>query len=96
MTTVFNDNDGEGPSILDDTIRRLEANGIGTNTTLFVGHDSLRDDVMGGENRAPTEQELAKMSGLVEDATQSGAWAINDRDSGLSGTDTVSRRLGGQ
>jgi len=77
VTTVFNGNDGEGPSMLDDTIRRLEANGIGTNTALFVGHGSLRDDVMGGENRAPTEQELAQMSGLVAEAMQSGALGLS-------------------
>ena len=63
--------------MLDDTIRRLEANGIGTNTALFVGHGSLRDDVMGGENRAPTEQELAQMSGLVAEAMQSGALGLS-------------------
>jgi N-acyl-D-aspartate/D-glutamate deacylase len=77
VTTVLNGNDGEGPSILDDTIRRLEANGIGTNTALFVGHGSLRDDVMSGENRTPTEQELAQMLGLVADAMQSGALGLS-------------------
>lgn len=77
VTTVFNGNDGEGPSILGDTIRRLEENGIGTNTALFVGHGSLRDDVMNGENRAPTEQELAEMSDLVADAMRSGALGLS-------------------
>ena len=77
VTTVFNGNDGEGPSIIDDTMRRLETNRIGTNTALFVGHGSLRDDVMNGENRAPTEQELAEMSALVADAMQSGALGLS-------------------
>lgn len=77
VTTVFNGNDGGGPVDIAAMADRLEANGIGTNTALFIGHGSLREAVMGGENRAPSERELAAMSALVATAMHSGAIGLS-------------------
>ena len=77
VTTVFNGNDGDGPVDFDGLVGRLEQNGIGTNTALYIGHGSLRTEVMNGENRPPTETELARMSGLVAAAMQSGALGLS-------------------
>lgn len=73
VTTVFVGNDGDGPAVLGETINHLKSNGTGTNVGLFVGHGSLRDHVMSGENRAPTAEELAEMKHLVAKAMQAGA-----------------------
>lgn len=77
VTTVFNGNDGGGPVDVAAMADRLAANGIGTNTALFIGHGSLREAVMGGENRAPSERELAAMAALVATAMRSGALGLS-------------------
>ncbi len=77
VTTVFAGNDGEGPASVEETIEHLNSNGIGTNAALYVGHGSLRDIVMAGENRAPTAEELAQMKSLVAKAMESGALGLS-------------------
>ncbi len=77
VTTVFNGNDGGDPVLVAETMQRLEVNGIGTNAALFVGHGGVRFEVMGGENREPTADELTQMSALVRGAMQSGALGLS-------------------
>ena len=77
VTTVFNGNDGDGPVDIAGLAAQLSANGIGTNTALYVGHGSLRQQVMHGENRAPTADELAAMQVLVRDAMHAGALGLS-------------------
>ncbi len=77
VTTVFVGNDGGGPVDFEDTVRRLESNGIGTNAAMYVGHGSLRQTVMAGENRAPTARELEQMKDLVAQAMESGALGLS-------------------
>ena len=44
-----------------------------TNVTTFVGHNTLRRFVVGGENRSPTRGELDQMCALVRGAIDDGA-----------------------
>jgi N-acyl-D-amino-acid deacylase len=44
-----------------------------TNVTTFVGHNTVRRFVIGGANRPPSSDELARMERLVEDAIGEGA-----------------------
>jgi N-acyl-D-aspartate/D-glutamate deacylase len=56
----------------DAYFRALEAQGIPINTIHNVGAAQVRRQVIGEENRAPTEAEMAKMRGLVEQAMKDG------------------------
>ena len=43
----------------------------------LVGHGTIRIAVLGFENRAPTESELAEMKRLTADAMQAGAFGLS-------------------
>ncbi len=57
----------------EDQITRWTEEGIGPNTALLVGHGTVRQIVMGMENREPTPEELARMKSLVKEAMEQGA-----------------------
>lgn len=47
--------------------------GVATNTVTLVGHNTLRRLLMGGEQRAPSSDELARMQSLIAEAFDQGA-----------------------
>ena len=49
----------------------------GSNIATFVGHSTIRKAVMGMENRPATEEELALMCQLLEDAMDAGAVGLS-------------------
>ena len=55
----------------------LEKKGVSTNIASFVGNGTVREYVMGYENRVPTEEELAQMEGLVQKAMEEGAVGLS-------------------
>lgn len=55
----------------------LERKGISTNVASFVGNGTLRQYVMGYENRPPTEDELDKMKELLRKAMEEGAVGLS-------------------
>ena len=57
----------------EDQITRWTEEGIGPNAALLVGHRTVREIVMGMENRDPTPDELARMKSLVKEAMEQGA-----------------------
>lgn len=77
VTTVFNGNDGGGPSNIRETLDELEENGIGTNTALFVGQGTVRQSVMQMRDEAPTYGELEIMKSHVRIAMQEGALGLS-------------------
>ncbi len=56
---------------------RLERQGIGINLASYVGATSLREAVIGVENRPPTPAELDRMRALVREAMQEGAVGVS-------------------
>ena len=56
---------------------RLERQGIGINLASYVGATTARSIVIGGDDRAPTSAELARMRALVRDAMQQGAVGLS-------------------
>jgi dihydroorotase/N-acyl-D-amino-acid deacylase len=56
---------------------RLERQGIGINLASYVGATTLREVVIGGENRAPTAAELERMRALVREAMFDGAVGVS-------------------
>ena len=77
VTTVFIGNDGGGISALDETLQLLRKQGTGTNVAFFAGHGDIREQVMGLENRAPTESELQQMLALTEEQMRAGAVGLS-------------------
>lgn len=55
----------------------LEKKGVSTNFTSFVGNGTVREYVMGYENRPPTTAEMAKMKELVREAMEEGAVGLS-------------------
>lgn len=58
-------------------IKRWTEEGIGPNAALLVGHGSVRQLVMGMENRPPRPEELEEMKALVREAMEQGAHGIS-------------------
>ncbi|QBA64635.1 N-acyl-D-amino-acid deacylase family protein [Muriicola soli] len=55
----------------------MENKGVSTNIASFVGNGTVREYVMDYENRIPTEEELAVMEGLVQQAMEEGAVGLS-------------------
>ncbi len=77
VTTVFNGNDGGGPSNIREALDQLEEDGIGSNTALFVGHGTVRRSVMQMRDEEPTYGELEIMKSQVRKAMQEGALGLS-------------------
>ncbi len=77
VTTVVNGNDGGGPVDIKATARKLLANSIGTNVALYVGHGSLREQVMGREQRFATDAEITTMKSLMAQGMEDGAIGLS-------------------
>ena len=60
-----------------DAMRVWREQGLSENSILLVGHGSVRREVMGNEDRAPTPDELARMRALVREAMEQGAYGIS-------------------
>lgn len=59
-------------------IRHLQREGIGCNMSFQIGHSQLRQEAMGMEfNRTATEEELAAMEAMLEEAMKDGAWGLS-------------------
>lgn len=61
---------------LDDFLRMLVRHGVSPNVASFVGATTVREYVVGFDDRAPTATELRKMQALVRDAMRDGALGV--------------------
>jgi N-acyl-D-amino-acid deacylase len=61
---------------LKDYLTHLEKKGVSTNVASFVGATTIRENVLGDENRPPSPAELDKMKALVRQAMEEGALGI--------------------
>lgn len=79
VATVFGGPDGQfAPA----HIRRLSdayaAQGIGTNVAFYIGHNGIRNEVLGDDQqRAPTVEELETMRALVREGMELGAFGLS-------------------
>lgn len=62
---------------LDEYFRRLEKQGTALNLGTYVGSAQVRAAVVGGDDRAPTPDELEEMKALVEGAMKDGALGLS-------------------
>ncbi len=57
--------------------KRIEETKVSINVAPLIGHNTMRSNAMGGwVNRPPTDEELAKMKSLVEQAMKDGAVGV--------------------
>jgi N-acyl-D-amino-acid deacylase len=73
VTSIVTGNCGGSEIQLADWFARLEKLGIGLNLASLIGHNSVRREIMGTENRLSTPEEIEKMQALVEKAMSEGA-----------------------
>lgn len=81
ITTVIVGQDGRqawpiGGSI-QQTIDDWSARGLALNAILLTGHGTVRQEVMGNDDREPTPEELERMKARVRAAMEGGAWGIS-------------------
>lgn len=76
LTTLTANPDGGGPVDLAEQRKELLTDGLGVNVAPFIGHGSVREEVLGTEDRAPTSSEMDRMRQLVDTAMQEGAFGL--------------------
>lgn len=76
-TVVAGPDGGYSPAIMRMVIDSIRAHGIATNVAMYVGHNGVRDAVMGSAQRAPTAEEMARMKALVREGMELGAAGLS-------------------
>ena len=76
-TTMITGNCGSSKTDLAGWFSRLERSGLGPNLMTLVGHNSVRQAVMGDAKRAATPDELQQMKDIVADAMKAGAIGLS-------------------
>lgn len=77
VTLALGGPDGGGPLPLAPYLDSAQRAGLGINVAYLIGHNAIRQRVMGLENRAPTPDELARMEALVADGMRDGAFGLS-------------------
>lgn len=79
VTTVFGGPDGAfAPAHIRRFSELYAAQGIGTNVAFYIGHNGIRNEVMGeDQQRAPTDAELETMRALVREGMELGAFGLS-------------------
>ncbi len=77
ITTVIINPDGGGPGDLAPQIARVRSHVPGVNVLPLIGHNGVRQAVMGLANRKPSAAEQAKMEALVKQAMDMGAYGMS-------------------
>ena len=77
ITTVVVNPDGGGPTDLVAQQVALLEHGLGVNVAQFVPHGSVRREVLGMADRAPTAAELEQMKDYVRHGMEAGAFGLS-------------------
>ncbi len=77
VTLALGGPDGGGPWPFGAYLDSADRAGLGMNVAYLTGHNTIRKEVMGTENRAPTSAELAKMRAMVATAMDEGAFGLS-------------------
>jgi N-acyl-D-amino-acid deacylase len=77
ISTVVINPDGQGPADLAPQFARIRALTPGVNLVPLIGHNAVREAVMGLVNRDPTPDELQHMEKLVANAMDLGAFGLS-------------------
>lgn len=77
VTSVVTGNCGNSNTDIASYFRRLDSVKTSINVATLVGHNSVREDIMGESRRDPTAEEQKKMEDLVEKAMRDGAVGLS-------------------
>lgn len=77
VTTVIGGPDGSSDLSIAKLLADLEDAPASINFGTFIGHNTVRNAVMGRENRAPTDEELEAMKQLVKTGMLDGAFGLS-------------------
>lgn len=69
--------DGSSSTDLAGLYANLESSGVGKNIISYIGHGSVRQAVMGMDDRPPTAEELDEMRALVRTGMEDGAFGLS-------------------
>lgn len=86
VTTALGGPDGSSPVPLGAYLDSLNRLGVGLNVAYLTGHNTIRSQVMGLENRKPTSEELVSMRFLVRQGMLEGAFGLSTGLKYLPGT----------
>jgi N-acyl-D-amino-acid deacylase len=85
VTTVIGGNCGSHPFPLRDLFLSLRKTGMGLNLGMLVGHNTIRQKVMGFDMRPPSREEMDRLKRLVEQEMRAGALGLSTGLSYLPG-----------
>ena len=77
VTTILAGNCGNSPVDFTEYMTSIVDSGIALNLGLLIGHNAVRNGVMGNDDRAPTVDEQARMQELVKAAMDAGAFGMS-------------------
>lgn len=77
ITTVLINPDGGGPTDLGAQRRALEAVQPAVNVVQMIGHNAVRQAVIGSADREPTPAELERMTAIVQRGFEDGAFGLS-------------------
>src|SRR5437899_1697900 len=77
VTTMVTGNCGTSHKQLRDILDSLERKGAHVNILTLVGHNTIREQVMGQDSGAPSSQQLQAMKAQVNDAMRAGAVGLS-------------------
>ena len=86
VTTALGGPDGSSPWPFGKYLDTLEQLGVGMNVGYLIGHNTVRRNVIGLENRAPTPTEMQQMKTQIAQGMQEGAFGISTGLKYLPGT----------
>jgi len=77
VTFALGNPDGGGVLPLKPYMDSLERLRVGINVGYLVGHNSVKDSVMGTVSRLPTAEEMTRMKALIAEGMRDGAFGIS-------------------
>lgn len=79
VTTIIGGPDGHiSADVMAELIAAHDSLGVGTNVGYYVGHNGIRDEIMGDDQqRAPTAEELETMRAAVREGMELGALGLS-------------------